>query len=46
MMRVPTPEGSAGLLAKEDVYRFAYGAQRSPDPDISLAMPGQAAVLR
>lgn len=41
MMRVHTPEGVAGLLAREDVYRFAYSAQRPPDTDISLTMPGR-----
>jgi serine/threonine-protein kinase HipA len=41
MMRVHTPEGTAGLLAKEEVYRFAYSAQRAPDTDISLTMPGR-----
>lgn len=41
MMRVHTPAGIAGLLAKEDVYRFAYSAQRPPDTDISLTMPGR-----
>ncbi|WP_396267013.1 type II toxin-antitoxin system HipA family toxin [Ideonella sp.] len=41
MMRVHTPEGISGLLAKEEVYRFAYSAQRPPNTDISLTMPGR-----
>ncbi len=41
MMRVHTPEGIAGLLAKEGVYRFAYSAQRPLHTDISLTMPGR-----
>lgn len=40
-MRVHTPEGLAGLLAKEEVYRFAYGAERPAHSDISLTMPGR-----
>lgn len=41
MMRVHTPEGTAGQLAKEEVYRFAYSAGRPPGSDISLTMPGR-----